>query len=111
MHPPLSLSILMRCPLLSAAPVETADIDVVIYVIIGVCVVLGLVLVLIVTVIVCICVSLCRSVKEEETFGGFTRKSSFRMSLKKTKLVDPLEQFRATHPWPSRHNAHTQVVT
>lgn len=101
MHPPLSLSTLMCCPLLSAVPVET-DIGVVVYVIIGVCVVLALVLVLIVIVITCICVSLCRSVKEEETFGGFTRKSSFRMSLKKTKLVDPLEQFRATHPWPSQ---------
>lgn len=84
-----------------APPPGDTDGSIITYVIAGVSAVLALVLIVIVCVIAYICVSLCRAEKEQDTFGGFTRRSSFRMSLKKPKLVDPLEQFRATHPWPS----------
>ena len=84
-----------------AAPPGDTDDSIIIYIIAGVSAVLALVLIVIVCVIAYICVSMCRAEKEQDTFGGFTRRSSFRMSLKKPKLVDPLEQFRATHPWPS----------
>lgn len=82
--------------------------NVIIYIIAGVAAVLALVLLVVICIIGYICVSLCRTEKEDDNFGGFTRRSSFRMSFKKSpKLVDPLDQFRATHPWPSKTQWHT----
>lgn len=91
--------------------------NLVIYIVAGVAAVLALVLLVVICIIAYICVSLCRAEKEDDNFGGFTRRSSFRMSFKKTKLVDPLDQFRATHPWPSKtqwhnwsHDSHMSVM-
>ena len=75
--------------------------NVVLYVIIAVAAFIAVVILVIVIIILVVCVSLCRSSATDDVSGGFSRQSSFRMSLKKVKVFDPLEAFRGSRSWTS----------
>jgi netrin-G3 ligand len=75
--------------------------NIVLYVIIGIAAFISLIILVVVGIIFFVLLSLCRSPSKDNASGGFSRQASFRMSLKKAKVFDPLEVFRGTHSWPS----------